>query len=192
MNFTYIRLHGGHLSWGAGSEVRKSLAVISVSRVNSLPKWSAPKNLGEAALTISQLGRNMHEHAYLVGKTLLWVKKEVGHGKFVLWLKTNVWFGHVTATHMMKFATTCINAGEVSEYHGHRTKKYLPGKHLSTQKREKNEHDPRPPESRLFFDVAHRIEESFSSLSQEQKRDFVETMQDLIRQLEKRIEETNS
>jgi len=59
---------------------------------NVLPEWSVPGDLKQAATIITNLGRNMHEHAYLVGRTLLWVKKEVGHGKFLKWLEKNVWF----------------------------------------------------------------------------------------------------
>ncbi len=47
----------------------KKLALVPMHQIESLPKWSAPKNLGAAATKISELGRDMHEHAYLVGRT---------------------------------------------------------------------------------------------------------------------------
>ena len=47
----------------------KKLALVPLREIESLPKWNAPKNLGEAAMTISELRRNVHEHAYLVGLT---------------------------------------------------------------------------------------------------------------------------
>ncbi len=101
---------------------------------HALPAWSEPGDLQQAATIITKLGRNMHEHAYLVGRTLLWVKKEVGHGKFLKWLEGNVWFGQPTAYHMMRFANACIKQGQLSEYHGHRTK-LLPGNNLPTPMR---------------------------------------------------------
>ena len=65
----------------------------------SLPAWAEPDSLSGAKQAILSLGRTMHEHAYLVGKHLLWVKGEVGHGEFLLWLETNVkLFSHTTGT----------------------------------------------------------------------------------------------
>lgn len=49
--------------------------------------------------------------------------------------------------------------------------------------------DPRPPESVLYFDIAHMIERKFSDFSDDQRDDFVGTMKELSKQLERRIEE---
>lgn len=84
-----------------------------------LPKWQAPKDLRQAKTEISTWGRNMHEHAYLVGKHLAWVKKEVGHGKFGKWLADNVWFKQQTASAMMRFTKRCEKNSMLLEYHGH-------------------------------------------------------------------------
>ncbi len=45
-----------------------------------LPRWTEPGSLESAKQNIYHLGRSMHEHAFLLGKYLLWVKAEVGHG----------------------------------------------------------------------------------------------------------------
>lgn len=89
--------------------------------LNKLPAWSPPKDTAQAAASISHLGRNMHEHAYLVGRILIWVKGKVGNRKFLPWLKANVWFGKTTAFQMMKFANICLKAGAISEYHTYHT-----------------------------------------------------------------------
>ena len=92
---------------------------------NALPAWSEPGDLKQAATIITKLGRNMHEHAYLVGRTLLWVKKEVGHGKFLKWLEGNVWFGQPTAYHMMRFANACISKDSCRSITGTERNYYL-------------------------------------------------------------------
>lgn len=94
-------------------------------RNGDLPEWKPPQNTKHAASVISELGRNMHEHAYLVGRTLLWVKKEIGRGKFLSWIESNLWFGERTAQGMMKFASRCIRAGTALEYHGIKSKSEL-------------------------------------------------------------------
>jgi hypothetical protein len=64
----------------------------------------------------------LHEHAYLLGKNLIWAKEDVGHGNFLNWVETNLWFGERTAYHFMAFAKKCNRQGYLLEYH--------PGKRL--------------------------------------------------------------
>jgi DUF3102 family protein len=82
----------------------------------SLPAWREPSGLRSARDTILELGRTSHEHAYVVGKTLAWVKKRVGHGEFIPWIKKNIWFSERTAQYMMSFAARCDKQGRLAEY----------------------------------------------------------------------------
>ena len=52
-----------------------------------LPRWTEPGSLESAIQNIWRLGRSLHEHAYLLGKYLLWVKIKVDHGNFLPWLE---------------------------------------------------------------------------------------------------------
>jgi len=58
----------------------------------ALPKFETPSSLDEARLNILNLGRNMAEHAYLIGCNLIWVKSQLKHGEFRLWIEKNVWY----------------------------------------------------------------------------------------------------
>ena len=82
-----------------------------------LPSLSKPKTLAEARTHILSLGRSMHEHAYLLGKCLMWVKDEVGHGNFLPWVEKNLWFGERTARRMIEFAERCDKSRFLLEYH---------------------------------------------------------------------------
>jgi N6-adenosine-specific RNA methylase IME4 len=86
-------------------------------KTERLPSFIEPKNLDEAKLSINQLGRNLHEHAYLVGMNLIWVKKQFKHGEFIPWIENNVWFNRMTACRFMAFAIKCIKQGYLLEYH---------------------------------------------------------------------------
>jgi hypothetical protein len=68
-----------------------------MTALQKLPAWTEPKDLAGAKAAIISLGRSMHEHAFLIGKTLAWVKGQVGHGHLGAWVAANVWFGHRTA-----------------------------------------------------------------------------------------------
>lgn len=72
-----------------------------------LPIFKEPSNLKEAALFINQLGKNMHEYAYIIGKILIWVKIQLKHGEFLNWIKENVWFVQRTAQRFMIFSIKC-------------------------------------------------------------------------------------
>ena len=63
--------------------------IVTNKKELPLPKFNQPSNLDKAAFLINQLGKNIHEHAYLVGKILVWVKKAVRHGEFEDWVKKN-------------------------------------------------------------------------------------------------------
>lgn len=85
-------------------------------RESGLPEFTKPESLEQAKTQITQLGRNMNEHAYKVGKILIWVKEEVKHGDFLSWIKENVWFGENTARRYMSFAKECDAKGGLLDY----------------------------------------------------------------------------
>lgn len=76
-----------------------------------LPIFEEPSSLKEAALFINQLGKNMGEHAYIVGKILIWVKSQLKHGEFLNWIEDNVWFKERTARNFITFANKCDEQG---------------------------------------------------------------------------------
>ena len=74
----------------------------------ALPKFTQPTSLEKAAFFINKLGKNIHEHAYIVGKILLWVKiKGIKYGEFGYWIEKNVWFSQMTAERFINFAKKC-------------------------------------------------------------------------------------
>jgi len=83
-----------------------------------LPVFEEPSNLKEAALLINHLGTNLHEHAYLLGRCLIWVIKQIGTTKFKNeWILKNVWFNERTAYHFIAFAKKCHRFAQLFEYH---------------------------------------------------------------------------
>jgi DUF3102 family protein len=88
-----------------------------MSDLVKLPSWSEPESLDDAKSAIMNLGRSLSEYAYLIGKHLVWIKERVGHGKFLPWVKENLWFSEDTAERMMSFARRCQKAGDLVEYH---------------------------------------------------------------------------
>jgi len=95
---------------------------LTTSKIDSfkltLPEFIEPDSLENAGIFINRLGKNIHEHAYIVGKTLSWVKVKVGHGHFQKWVEDNLWFSYPTANHFMNYATACDKAKTLLEYHG--------------------------------------------------------------------------
>ena len=87
-----------------------------MSKELALPKFNQPTNLDKAAFVINQLGKNVHEHAYLVGKALAWVKENIGHGNYGKWIEKNVWFSQDTAERYVKFTEKCDERGLIIEY----------------------------------------------------------------------------
>ena len=57
-------------------------------KIVELPKWEEPKDLAEAISAINTAGGSQ-EYAYLRGKTLNWVRDQVGCANFREWLKNN-------------------------------------------------------------------------------------------------------
>lgn len=83
-----------------------------------LPLWQEPENIDDARIRILNLGKNMHEHVYLVGKDLVWTRDKIGTTKFEQdWIPKNVWFCYRTAKRFMAFSKKCDKAGFLLEYH---------------------------------------------------------------------------
>ena len=83
----------------------------------TLPPWQTPQTIDEAKTAILSLGRNLHEHAYAIGKYLAWVKAEVGYGKFVGWLDGNIkTFSQRTTYNFMRFTNVCDKKGKLLPY----------------------------------------------------------------------------
>ena len=86
-----------------------------------------PDDLNESKIKSIELGKNIHEHAYIVGKLLIWVRDEIGTTKFGNpnpkkcdkdnWVTEKVWFGLRTAYHFMAFAKKCDHFDKLFEYH---------------------------------------------------------------------------
>lgn len=158
-----------------------------------LPEWKPPQNLKHAATVISQLALTVHENGYLLGRTLLWVKKEVGHGDFVGWIETNVRrFTERTAARMMSHAKRCDKAGTLIEYHPRKRDTVS----LLTMSKRKPKHvepaddlasvpDPMPPESRCYFDIAHRLQQTYHDLSKDDQTQLLAMLRALLDGLEK-------
>jgi hypothetical protein len=83
----------------------------------TLPAWTPPPSTKDAAALITRLSKTLHEEAYTLGLTLIWVKKQLGHGDFIPWVEKNIWFGKRTAQRMITFARRCEKAGRCLEYH---------------------------------------------------------------------------
>ena len=86
--------------------------------IKTLPEYKQPLSLEDAKLAINQLGKNLHEHAYIVGGILIWAKRKTGHGKFEEWIKQNIWFSPRTGEHFMAYAKECDKVKQLLEYHG--------------------------------------------------------------------------
>jgi hypothetical protein len=80
-----------------------------------LPKFITPKNLNEAKIQCINLGNNINEHAYILGKNLTWVKQKK-KGEFEDWISKNLWFKRATAYNYKKFAKTCDEKGRLLDY----------------------------------------------------------------------------
>ena len=85
--------------------------------MEKLPIWVKPASLEIAETRILDLGRTMHQHAYLLGKELVWVKERLGHGNFLSWIEKNVWFSQQTVSNVMRFALRCDTSRALLEYH---------------------------------------------------------------------------
>jgi N6-adenosine-specific RNA methylase IME4 len=76
-----------------------------------LPKFREPTNLVDAKAALLNLGRQLNENAYIVGRHLIWVKKAVGHGNFLSWLEANVGMTDRWARYWMTHARECDKRG---------------------------------------------------------------------------------
>ena len=82
----------------------------------ALPTFNDPTTLKQAQSDIQGLGRNMAEHAYLIGCNLAWVKSQLKHGDFIPWIDKHVWFAKSTAEKFMNFGHKCIVANQLLPY----------------------------------------------------------------------------
>jgi len=84
-------------------------AIVKTKRAEKpeLPAFDEPTSLEIAESNIAYLGCNMAEHAYLIGRNLIWVKAQLKHGGFRKWIDEKVWFGNSTAAKFMRFAKKC-------------------------------------------------------------------------------------
>jgi len=95
-----------------------------MTEIIKLPIWQEPKDEEEAKVRILNFGTTIHEHVYLIGKDLIWVRDKIGTTEFLnKWIPNNVWFSDRTAYHFMGFAKKCHRLKQLLEYH---PKKQLP------------------------------------------------------------------
>lgn len=92
-----------------------------MDKLIKLPSWTPPEDIDAARLAIVNLGTSLHEHAYLLGKCLIWVKAKIGHGEFGLWLEENVWFSDRTSRRMIEFVGLCESKGQLQAYEPRKT-----------------------------------------------------------------------
>ena len=59
----------------------------------------------------------MHEHAYLLGKNLIWIRDRLGTTRFEEEVENSLWFGVRTAYNAMAFSKRCDSAGFLQPYH---------------------------------------------------------------------------
>lgn len=86
----------------------------------TLPQYQDPDSLDDAKRKIIDLGTSLHEHAYILGKTLRWVRDKIGTKKFENgWIPENIWFTDRTAYRFMGFSKKCDKKGYLTEYHPH-------------------------------------------------------------------------
>ncbi len=100
----------------------KNEAMIIHQEPIPLPIFHEPDKLEKAKLLINQLGKNLHEHAYMVGKILIWVQSRLHNTlKFEYWISENIWFTDRTAYHFMAFAKKCDHEQRLLDYHPRKT-----------------------------------------------------------------------
>lgn len=73
-----------------------------------LPEFIEPQTIKQAQSAIQNLGRNMAEHAYLIGSNLTWIKSQLKHGEFIPWIEKNLWFNERSGQRYIKFAENCV------------------------------------------------------------------------------------
>ena len=84
----------------------------------ALPIFHKPDKLEKAKLLINQLGKNLHEHAYLIGKNLIWAQSQFNDTrKFEYWISENIWFTHRTGYRFMAFSKRCDHENRLLDYH---------------------------------------------------------------------------
>jgi len=98
--------------------MNKELTIKEQTKLLGLPSWKEPEGIEQVKSRIIGLGVNLHQHAYLVGKDLKWVRDKIGTTKFENeWVENNVWFGKSTAYNFMGFSDKCDKQGYLLAYH---------------------------------------------------------------------------
>jgi len=87
-----------------------------MDEIMKLPVFEQPSSIKEAKLNITCLGRNMAEHAYLIGCNLIWIKSQLKHGEFELWVTNNLWRVPRTASRYIRFTEHCNLANSLVKY----------------------------------------------------------------------------
>lgn len=92
---------------------KTALALRPKEQAIALPVWREPKGLEEAKGRVGILLRSVHENAYQLGKTLLWVKGQLAHGAFLPWIEKHFGKSERAAQYAMGFAQRCDVAGNL-------------------------------------------------------------------------------
>lgn len=72
-----------------------------------IPVFRNPSSVDDAENKIISLGSNMREHAYLIGKYLSYVKENLAHGQFIVWMERKMWFTPRTGQKFIEFSEKC-------------------------------------------------------------------------------------
>lgn len=77
-----------------------------------------PASLEDAVRKLKGYETTFAAHAYQIGRTLMWIKDQVGHGNFQEWVGKNLWFSARTARRFMAFSTQCDEEQTLLDYNG--------------------------------------------------------------------------
>lgn len=106
-------MHAALASGSLGGYLGRVSAADPVQRqpLPPLPAFDPPASLKGAEAAIFTLGRNMDEHAYLLGKHLIWLqaerKKQRVPGKWEEYVENKFWFSRRKARYLMAHAKDC-------------------------------------------------------------------------------------
>ena len=81
----------------------------------TIPSFGIPTSVQDAEEKIISLGTNMREHAYLIGKYLSYVKENLAHGQFEVWVERKMWFTSRTGRKFIEFSEKCDEEKDTSQ-----------------------------------------------------------------------------